>query len=355
MKTTPTDIDRGAEASGPARGGLRRASALSPDERQTIAREAALLRWGDTLPRATHTGLLQIAGLTIACAVLQDGTRLLTQQTFLTALGRSRTAKGGTGGASEPELPAFLAAENLRPFISDELQSKVNPIAFRSAKGVRGYGYDALLLPMVCDVYLRANDEHVLLQSQMHIVGRCYMLMRGFAMVGIVALVDEATGYQEQRARDELTRILEHYISPQLLPWTKTFPDEFFRQLYRLQGWEYRPGSAKRTPFVGHLINKYIYEELPPGVLPELRRLNPVVDHGRRRHKHFQYLTVDTGNPHLDRQITAVTTLMRSARDKDDFIQHFERAFLHNVQERLPLIIEVPETSITIDGSAEHL
>jgi hypothetical protein len=314
---------------------------LDPEDRQVIAREAALARWGDNLTRATHSGLLEIGGLTIGCAVLEDGTRLLTQQTFLTALGRARSAKGGTGSSRQAELPPFLAAENLRPFISEELRSKTKPIAFRSTKGVKGFGYDALLLPMVCDVYLQAKAQDKVLPSQSHIVERCYILLRGLAVIGIVALVDEATGYQEQRARDELTRILEHYISPQLLPWTKTFPDEFFRQIYRLQGWEYRPGSAKRTPFVGHLINRYIYDQLPQGVVPELRKLNPVVGHGRRRHKHFQFLSADTGNPHLDRQITAVTTLMRASQDKDDFIEHFQRAFSLDVQGRLPLVIDV--------------
>jgi len=57
--------------------------------------------------------------------------------------------------------------------------------------------------------------------------------------------------------------------------------------------WGYRPGYAKRTPYVGKLINKYVYEQLPPGVLPQLRRLNPVTERGFRRHKHFQFLTAD--------------------------------------------------------------
>jgi hypothetical protein len=97
----------------------------------------------------------------------------------------------------------------------------------------------------------------------------------------------------------------------------KTFPDEFFAQIYRLQGWEYRPGTSKRISYVGTLVNKYVYEQLPPGVLEELKRLNPRNERGNRSHKHFQFLTADTGNIHLDRQIATVTTLMRISDTKE--------------------------------------
>ena len=93
---------------------------------------------------------------------------------------------------------------------------------------------------------------------------------------------------------------------------------------------------------MGQLINKYIYEQLPPPVLPELRKLNPVNDRGYRRHKHFQYLTADTGNVHLDRQITAVTTILKVSDDRKDFEENFKKAFGKPYQPRLPLVVDVP-------------
>src|ERR1035438_3599184 len=80
-----------------AKGGLTRAARLSPEERQEIASTAALARWGVTLPQATHSGELVIGGRRIVCAVLQNGKRVLTQETFLTAIGRAAKAKAGTG------------------------------------------------------------------------------------------------------------------------------------------------------------------------------------------------------------------------------------------------------------------
>jgi hypothetical protein len=327
-------------------GGEARAKILPAEERQEIAKRAALARWGKDLPRATHTGAIVIAGREIACAVLETGKRLLTQETFLTSIGRAGKAKAGTGSFTTVDgLPPFLAAENLKPFISDDLRQSTTPIFFRNDKGIRAAGYEAKLLPMVCEVYLRLRDEKLKAKepipgTQKHIINACDLLMRGLAHVGIVALVDEATGYQEFRAKDELGKILEAYIAEELRPWIKTFPDEFFKQIYRIHGWPYRVGSTKRTQYVGKLINKLIYAQLPPPVLPTLKELNPVTEKGYRKHKNFQFLTADTGNIHLDRQITAVTMLLKVSEDKADFQENFQKAFSKDYQQRLPLIVE---------------
>jgi len=330
-----------------AKGGRARADKLTPDERKEIASKAAAIRWGGNLPSATHSGDLIINGRKIACAVLQNGKRLLTQETFLTAIGRAAKAKAGTGSLSLVDgLPPFLVAENLKPFISKELTQSTTPIVFRNVKGGRAFGYDAMLLPMVCEVYVNARDEGKLLKGQEHIAAACYTLMKGLARVGIIALVDEATGYQEQRAKDELARILEAYVQEEYRRWTRMFPEEFFRQIYRIHGWPYKPGNAKRTPFVGHLINKYVYGQLPPGVLEELRRLNPVTEGGYRKRKHFQHLTADTGNEHLDRQIMTITTLMRISDSKEDLERNIAKAFgkpLPLIQSRLPLVIRAED------------
>lgn len=331
---------------GAAKGGRTRALRLSVEDKSAIGREGAAARWGNAMPRATHSGELVIGGRKLACANLENGKRVLSQATMLTALGRDRRPKGGTGVVgSLTGLPSFLAAENLQPFISDEVREATTPVVYRTVGGTKAQGFDALLLPMVCEVYLKADDAGKVLKSQKAVLDACKILIRGLARVGIVALVDAATGYEEQRAKDELAKILEHYIAAELMPWVKMFPDEFFRQIYRLQGWAYKPGSAKRTPQVGKLINQYIYDQLPPGVKEELCRRNPVLESGYRRYKHHQFLTPDTGHPHLDKQISVVMTLMRIAADKEEFVQLFGKAFGKPTQIRLPLVIDVTEQS----------
>ena len=331
---------------GASRGGRARAERLSPEERSEASRQAALKRWGQTIQRATHDGKLRIGDQELACANLEDGTRVINQGTLLTALGRAKRPKGSEGGG------IVLFAANLRPFVSPQLDAALrDTIEYQPVAGGRSVGYRAELIPEVCEVYLDARQEGRLLKSQERACRAAEILLRGLARVGIIALVDEATGYQETRARRELQRILEAYVQAEYRPWMKMFPDEFFEQIYRLQGWEYRPGTAKRTPYVGHLVNRYVYEQLPNGVLDELRRLNPRTESGNRPRRFHQFLTADTGNPHLDKQITTVTTLMRIARDKNEFEDMFERAF-PPAQPRLPLVIEVPEVEAGNESSA---
>jgi len=330
-------MDEGRARALGSKGGKTRAQRLSSEDRSAIARSAAEARWGVTTLPATHTGQLVVGERHIECAVLEDGTRVINQGTMLGALGRSRRPKGGDAGT-------VLFAANLQPYILPPLSETLrSPISYRTPTGAKALGYPAQILPEVCEVYLEARTAGVLLKSQERAAIASEILIRGLARVGIIALVDEATGYQEVRARQELQRILEAYVQAELRPWIKTFPDEFFKEIYRLQGWEYRPGTSKRSPYVGKLVNKYIYEQLPSGVLEELQRLNPTNSKGHRAHKHHQHLTTNTGNLQLDRQISTVATLMRIARNKLEFEELFDRAF-PPIQERLPLVLTISTT-----------
>lgn len=315
---------------GAAKGGKARAKALTADERKEIARYAALVRWKDRtgLPRATHGDPdrpLRIGELELPCYVLAGGRRVLAQSGMISSLGMARGGSRGTGG---DRLAKFVLGKSISAFVSRELAAVTsNPMRFITPRGAIALGYEATILADICEVVLKARDAGLIQKQQEPIARRCEILMRAFAKVGIIALVDEATGYQADRAKDELIKILEAYISKELLPWTKRFPPEFFEEIYRLQGWQFREGHLRGPRFVGKLINQFVYEKLPPGVLPELQRKNPTTDSGYRRHKHHQFLTQDIGHPHLDKQVTAVMTLMRASEDKAMFKRLFDRAF----------------------------
>jgi hypothetical protein len=295
---------------------------------------------------------LQIGDAVLVAAVLPNGKRLLSQGTVLQAIGRSRTPKAGTGGfATVDTLPFFLQAEVLKPFISEELMLSTTPILFRLKSGARTVGYDAELLPMICEVYLKFRDHlhrqiagddatakktaQAHLARYRHIIDACDRLTRGLARRGILALVDDATGYQADKAKEELDRILEAYVAPGLMPWTRKFPHDFFREAYRLLGWEYKAGQIKHPGYMGKFITKFVYGALPPGVLEELKRKLPKNEHGNRRAKLWQYLTIDTGSPHLDRQLTADLTLMQVAEHRKQFEHNWDKLF--GKQPKLPL------------------
>ncbi|MFN8926302.1 MAG: hypothetical protein ACK5WM_12185, partial [Rhodospirillales bacterium] len=109
---------------GKARGGLARAASLTSERKSEIARAAAEARWGggEALPQASYEGEFSLGGATISCAVLPNGSRIITQAAFLRALGRSRSPKAGTGVLTTvDQLPFFLQADALKPFISEDL------------------------------------------------------------------------------------------------------------------------------------------------------------------------------------------------------------------------------------------
>jgi hypothetical protein len=331
-----------------SKGGLARAKSLTSDERAAIASRAAEKRWsGDNamLPKETHSGFIKVGDELIQCSVLDNGMRVFSSRAIAKTMGSKR--KGGRVLADAEIgaalIPKFLSSEALKPFIpNDVMVPLVSPVQYRPKHGGRtAFGYEASLLPKICGVILDADKAGTLKAEAM--AHTANILIRAFAQVGVVALIDEATGYQEERAKDELAKILEAYVLAEYRPWTRMFPEEFFKQIYRVHGWEYKPGTAKRTPLVGHLINKYVYGQLPPGVLDELRRVNPITDGGYRKRKHFQHLTADTGNEHLDRQITSVITLMRISDSKEELAHNFAKAFgkpSPGLQQRLPLQIE---------------
>ena len=269
---------------------------------------------------------LVIGDIEIPCYVLEGETRVLSQQGFLESLGRAGKAKGGQGAQGPGNPTPFLAARNLAPFIPEDLSTSSTPIPFRaSLGGPAAYGYPAVLLPQVCEVYLKARDAGALLPSQKHIADRAEILIRALATIGIVALVDEATGYQRVREERALATILEKFIAKELQSWTRTFPYEFYEQIFRLKGWP-GPDGANRPSVIGHYTNNFVYARIAPGVLDELRRANPTLPSGWRKNRHHQWFTPSFGHPRLKEHLAAVTALMRASSDWDAFKRSLDLA-----------------------------
>lgn len=298
---------------GKAKGGFARAESLTPEERKDIAKKAAEIRWGDKpLPTAIKEAVLKIGNLDIPCAVLEDGTRMLTQWGFYRAIGRSGRPAAGWGSDAEKVAP-FLSLDNLKPFVSEELAASTKPVVFRNTRGAKAWGYRAELLPQVCEVYLEARDRDVLLKSQLKFAKACEILARGLAHVGIIALIDEATGYQEIRPRDALQAYLEQIIRKELAAWAKKFPDEFYENIYKLKGWQW-PGMQKnRYSVVAHYTTDLVYERIAPNLLEELKERSPKNEKGRRSNKFHQWLTEEVGNPLLAQHLHSLIMFQRLA------------------------------------------
>jgi P63C domain len=326
MDNSASKAAKALSALGAAKGGNARAKALSPEERSAIARNAVETRWnkGD-VPQATHGSPdrpLRIGEVEIPCYVLEDGRRVLAQKGMITALGM--TPGGSSHG--QDRMVKFATQDRLKSFTSEKLKpGTLNPVEFRTPDGRRMLGYEATLLADICDAVLEARKHGALTEKQQHIAAQCEILVRGFARVGIIALVDEATGYQDDRARDALAKILEAFVAKELRNWVKTFPAEFYRELFRLRSLPYT-GTVKRPQYVGHLTNDLVYARLAPGVLGELKRLTPRDDKGRLKHHLHRRLTEDIGHPKLLQHLSSVTALMRASDTWTQFKALVDRA-----------------------------
>jgi hypothetical protein len=164
------------------------------------------------------------------------------------------------------------------------------------------------------------------------------MLTRGLAEVGITALVDEATGYEKVRDEQALQSILDQFLRKELAVWAKRFPDEFYRQIFRLKGWEYKPGSVARPSVIGYYTKDIVYARLAPGVLAELEKMNPA-ENGRRKVRHHQWLSEHVGNTRLAEVIGGVIMAMKLSSNWEQFKAILDST-MPRVGDTLPLVFE---------------
>ena len=297
-------------------------------------------------PRALCQGELNIADPPIPCFVLEDGTRLVTQRGLQRAIGMSTS--GGTSGAHR--MARFVARIAQKGIESKDLSVRTeSPRIFYPVTGGRtAYGYEATILADLCEFILSARSADFLTPQQQHISDECERLMRGFARIGIVALVDEATGYQDLRPRWELEKILKRYLHDTRGVWAKRFPDEFYMLLFKLRDWHYDEMSVKRPRYVGVLTNDLVYERLAPGVIDKLRELVPRDEHGNLEWRFHQHLTDDVGLPELDKHLHAIIALMKASPNWKAFERLLERAF-PKLNATLALPLEFREDSEVLD------
>jgi hypothetical protein len=301
---------------------------LSKEERSEIARRGAQARWqtpaadaDSSLPRATHQGKMQVGSLDLDCYVLEDGRRLFHKR----GMARALDMKSGGGNV-------FLRAMR-RKGLGSELDQKLvedleNPILFKALTPDPGHGYEADVLVDVCKAIVRANEAGKLTGSQTNLAVQAQILLNAFAKVGVTALIDEATGFQEIRKPDALRILVQQYIEKEKREWEKQFPDDYYDELNRIYGSRKRTMTANGA-VIAKFTRTYVYHPLENGaVLEELDRINPKIDaKGTRKARFHQHLTQGYGIEKLKRQVQEVLTLMKVSDTTAQFKKLFGRRF----------------------------
>ena len=276
--------------------------------------------------KASHQGNLNINGFDITAYNLPNGERVLSRIGFLKALGRTGKAKGGRSFDDEFQIPIFLSASNIKPLVDGDLLENSKPVLFIDSSGNQSIGYKAEILPQVAFLFNDALSKGILKPNQIHIGEQSRILVKAFLKTSIIALVDEATGYQYERERDALQVVLKAFISDELLKWQKMFPDTFYYEIFRLNNWDYTVNGIKKRPgVIGRWTKELIYKQLSKEVLEELEKRTPKSEAGNYTARFFQSLTPDIGHPALTAQIYKVIGLMNISNNWEEFKSHFNR------------------------------
>jgi len=253
--------------------------------------------------------------------VLEDGTRVLSGREMQRALSMVDDAETGKT-SSGARLSRHLNQKSLKSFIyKDKAEGHFEPLECYHGKR-KINGYEATVLIDICDAFLQARKEIKLSTRQKIIADQCEILIRSFAKVGLIALIDEATGYQYDREKKELQAFLKTIVSDELLAYQQQFQLSFYREIYRLWDIPFTPQNIKRKPrFLGHLTNRYVYSNLPHGtvVLAKLKEKTPKTKSGNRKYKFHQSLTENEGRESLKKVLYSVEALASVSRDKIEF------------------------------------
>ena len=248
---------------------------LSPGDFVEVPSDSATTVVPARIPEARWPGVLEIGGREISVYVLDDGSRIISRTGATTAL------IGPQGGGN---LESYLAIRAVRDYMPQDLSLLMREFLLRGVANKTVQGMDAETFLEICKGYVRARDDGALkTERQVKIAIDAGMFLSAVAKVGLIALIDEATGYQYERAQDALQFKLKLYLTEEMRKWEKTFPDELWREFGRLTNW--RGQLHQRPKYWGHLVMELIYGYLDPDVAEWLKKNTPKPIHGRNYHQ----------------------------------------------------------------------
>ncbi|TXE04739.1 P63C domain-containing protein [Algoriphagus aquimarinus] len=135
------------------------------------------------------------------------------------------------------------------------------------------------------------------------------------------------TNLDKELEKQQLLEIVSHYwqiesIGESILAWPsdyfKIFPQDYYREIYRLHKWEIPDVISDKPWIVGKYTNEIIYYRFSHEVLPFLRIINPYKIPGKREYKHHQYLT-DGARIKLSQFINDAIEEMKNHEDWNSF------------------------------------
>ena len=266
------------------------------------------------IPSTDFVGSIKIKGMNVPCAVLYP-------ETNPTSVIVQREIVGLLTGNKKGGFDRYLKPKNLQPYLPEQFRNKPlseSVINFK-LNGRAAQGFKGSDLIDICQMYMQAKMDGALSESQFKLAEQAQVIVFAFAKTGVDAVVYEATGFEMFKDRFAFNKLLERYIDEEVKKWYKKFPDEFYKLIYKLNGWEWIEGNMGRKPgVVGRWTNDIVYARFPKGILSKLQDKNPIDESGKRKFKHHQLLT-DIGNDELKEYISNAIFLMKAASNWSKF------------------------------------
>lgn len=289
------------------KGGFIRAANMTATERSDSAKKAALSRWRpDSVatefppsPFAKYKGQIDLAGENLDCYVLDTGQRVIALRATVRAI----------ANADSGDLAKFIGVSSLESFINKDLiLAELLEFSIPGTQ-LRGMGLTTEHFELICRGYVQALYQNApLTDRQREIAIKCAVLTSGLARTGLDALIDEATGFQYERAEDALQVKLRAFIADELRAWEKTFPDELWEEFGRLTSWQ---GALHNRPkWWGKLVIELIYDTLDKDVAEYLKNNKPEGD--VRWH---QQLTTNIGVRQLVSRCYEIIGMAKTCKD----------------------------------------
>lgn len=337
MAGKPNIHGRALAKLGASKGGKARASVLTSEQRREIALKAVRTRWAKAknipieevgqvltppaetlimpapvgMPLSLFQGTLQIADIEFSCHVLDNYKRVIVQREIV----RSLTSK------VSGDLKSYLATTAISKYIDlAEIANRTINFKIPSTQ-YEAIGYEATLLVEICDAYLKAREDGALVQSQLKLAKQAEIIIRACAKVGIIALIDEATGFQKYRADTALRIKLQAFIAEDMQEWARMFPEDFWFELARLENVYYSPRN--RPIRWGKYVMAFVYDAVDKDVGKELRKKNPNPHYRQNHHQWLKEFGRDKVRDHLNQ----VLGVMKMCRDMGEFNRHFGHIF----------------------------
>jgi len=252
----------------------------------------------------------------IRCAVLEDGTAMLSERGVNKFFGNEKSSgdaykrKKKLLEKGAEVLPVFMIQKNLKPFVlltfNDEAGVFPTAEVYKIGNAIN-YGYRADLMSDFCQVWTNAFLAGALRSNQIHKAQRAIRLNNALAKTGLTKLIYEVTGYDDEN-RYSTSEIFKHfYLQNNPTKWEAMWQKDIYDYFYLMFNLVNDP-AIKNHPWCFSQVTIKIYERLFPIDYREFME-----EHEPQRLNRFhQYLTDKYGKEHLRKNLEQVLGILKA-------------------------------------------